>query len=121
MFEGVDSWMALQADKLLTYKAAWMWDQHYTHKNPSISKLDIAQATAAAKYKAPHDALDIITRAMTWHGAFGYTKECPLEASYRGVRSYTVGAEGGAHIQKVVIGREIFGKECLPYRQEKQL
>lgn len=121
MFEGVDSWMALEADRLLTYKAAWMWDQHYTHKNPNISKLDIAQATAAAKYKAPHNALDIITKAMTWHGAFGYTKECPLEASYRGVRSYTVGAEGGAHIQKLVIGRELFGKECLPYRQGKQL
>ncbi|MHA1246800.1 MAG: acyl-CoA dehydrogenase family protein, partial [Candidatus Thorarchaeota archaeon] len=76
---------------------------------------------AAAKYRSPHDALDIITRAMTWHGAFGYTKECPLEAAYRGVRSYTVGAEGGAHIQKIVMGREIFGKEYLPYRQKGQL
>ena len=120
-FEIVDSWMALTADKDMTYRAAWMWDQHYTHKNPNISKLDIAQYTAAAKYRAPHDALDVITRAMTHHGAFGYTKECPLEAAYRGVRSYTVGAEGGAHIQKVVIARELLGAENLPYRQEKQM
>ncbi|MHA1653522.1 MAG: acyl-CoA dehydrogenase family protein [Candidatus Thorarchaeota archaeon] len=120
MFEAVDSWMALEADKNLVYKAAWIMDQHYREKNPNYSKLDIAQYTAAAKYRTPHDALDVITRAMTWHGAFGYTKECPLEAAYRGVRSYTVGAEGGAHIQKIVMGREIFGKEYLPYRQKGQ-
>jgi acyl-CoA dehydrogenase len=120
-FEAVDSWMDLQADKHLVYHAAWVMDQHYREKNPNYSKLDIAKLTAAAKYKAPHDALDVITRAMTWHGAFGYTKECPLEAAYRGVRSYTVGAEGGAHIQKIVIAREILGPEYLPYRQEKQI
>ena len=119
-FEAVDSWMAMQADRHLVYKAAWVMDQHYREKNPNYNKLDIAKLSAAAKYKAPHDALDVITRAMTWHGAFGYTKECPLESAYRGVRSYTVGAEGGAHIQKVVIAREIFGPEYLPYRQEKQ-
>ena len=119
-FEGVKSWMALQADKLLTYKAAYIMDQHYREKNPKYSKLDIAQWTAAAKYRAPHDALDAIVTSQTWHGAFGYTKECPLEAAYRGVRSYTVGAEGGSHIQLVVQARELFGAENLPYRQEKQ-
>ncbi|TFF93135.1 acyl-CoA dehydrogenase [Candidatus Thorarchaeota archaeon] len=119
-FEGVDSWMALEADRHLVYRAAWAWDQHYREGRKDITKLDIAKWTAAAKYRTPHDALDAITMAMTWHGAFGYTKECPLEAAYRGVRSYTVGAEGGAHIQKVVIARELFGPENLPYRQEKQ-
>ncbi|MHA2213508.1 MAG: acyl-CoA dehydrogenase, partial [Candidatus Thorarchaeota archaeon] len=121
MFEAVDSWMELEADRLLVYRAAWAWDQLYKEKNPNISKLDVARWTAAAKYRTPHDALDIITRSMTWHGAFGYTKECPLEASYRGVRSYTIGAEGGSHVQKIVMGREIFGPEYLPYRQEKQM
>ena len=120
-FEAVDSWMALQSDRHLTYHAAWVMDEVYGKGNPNYTKLDVAKYTAAAKYKAPHDALDIITRAMTWHGAFGYTKECPLEASYRGVRSYTVGAEGGSHIQKLVMGREIFGPEYLPYRQKRQM
>jgi acyl-CoA dehydrogenase len=97
-----------------------MMDEVYGKGNKNYNKLDIAKYTAAAKYKAPHNALDTITRAMTWHGAFGYSKECPLEASYRGVRSYTVGAEGGSHIQKLVIAREIFGPENLPYRQKRQ-
>ena len=120
-FEAVDSWMALQADRHLTYHAAWMMDEVYSKGNKNYDHLDIAKYTAAAKYKAPHDALDIIVRAQTWHGAFGYSKECPLEASYRGVRSYTVGAEGGSHIQKIVQAREIFGPEFLPYRQKQQL
>ncbi len=121
MFEAVDSWMALESDRLLTYRAAKAWDDHYREGRKDVTKLDIAKWTAAAKYRTPHDALDIITRSMTWHGAFGYTKECPLEASFRGVRSYTIGAEGGAHIQKIVMGREIFGADYLPYRQEKQM
>jgi acyl-CoA dehydrogenase len=119
-FEAVDSWMSLQSDKHLVYHAAWVMDQFYRENNKNYTKLDIAKLTAAAKYKAPHDALDIITRAMTWHGAFGYTKECPLEAAYRGVRSYTIGAEGGSHVQKIVMAREIFGPDYLPYRQKGQ-
>jgi acyl-CoA dehydrogenase len=120
-FEIVDSYMALEADRNLVYKAAWMWDQHYRENRKDITKLDIAKATAVAKYRTPHDALDVITTAMTHHGAFGYTKECPLEAAYRGVRSYTIGAEGGSHIQKIVIARELLGPEYLPYRQDKQM
>jgi acyl-CoA dehydrogenase len=120
-FEAVDSWMNLASDRHLTYHAAWMMDEVYGKGNKNYNKLDIAKYTAAAKYKAPHNALDTITRAMTWHGAFGYSKECPLEASYRGVRSYTVGAEGGSHVQKIVMAREIFGPDYLPYRQEKQM
>ncbi len=120
MFEAVDSWMSLESDRLLTYRAAKAWDDHYREGRKDVTKLDIAKWTAAAKYRTPHDALDIITRSMTWHGAFGYTKECPLEASFRGVRSYTIGAEGGAHVQKIVMGREIFGADYLPYRQKGQ-
>ncbi|RDE14885.1 MAG: acyl-CoA dehydrogenase, partial [Candidatus Thorarchaeota archaeon] len=44
-FEIVDSHMAIEADRLLVYKAAWMWDQHYRNGRKDISKLDIAKAT----------------------------------------------------------------------------
>ncbi len=120
MFESVDSWMTLEADKILTYKAASLADRIYKDGDKFVTQLDLAEYSALAKYRSPHDALDIITRAMTWPGAFDYIKECPLEAAYRGVRSYTVGAEGGAMIQKIVMGREIIGKEYLPYRQKGQ-
>jgi hypothetical protein len=32
-----------------------------------------------------------------------------------------VGAEGAALVQKIVMAREILGKEYLPYRQDKQM
>ena len=120
MFEDADSWMSLESDRLLTYRAAWAWDQHYKQGNKNVTDLDIAKWSATAKYRTPHDALDIIVKAQTHHGAFGYTKECPLEASYRGVRSYTIGAEGGAMVQKLVMGSELYGPEYLPYRQKGQ-
>jgi hypothetical protein len=30
--------------------------------------------------------------------------------------SYLVGAEGGFHIQKLIIAREFIGEEAVPYR-----
>jgi acyl-CoA dehydrogenase len=44
-------------------------------------------------------------------GAYGYTKECPLEMGLRGLLSYCIGAEGTSNIQKIVIARETLGRE----------
>jgi acyl-CoA dehydrogenase len=53
---------------------------------------------------------------MIWLGAAGYTKEYLLEAAWRGVMSYVVGAEGGLNIQKIVVARELLGKKYIPYK-----
>ena len=37
-----------------------------------------------------------------------------LERGLRGVASYIVGAEGAQNIMKLIIGREILGKEFSP-------
>ena len=34
----------------------------------------------------------------------------------RGVRSYSIGAEGTVNIMKLIIARELLGKEFLPYK-----
>ncbi len=52
-----------------------------------------------------------------WHGAFGYTKECDVEMGIRGVRSYSIGAEGGMNIMRIIIARELLGKEYVPYER----
>jgi acyl-CoA dehydrogenase len=39
-----------------------------------------------------------------------------LEAAWRGVMSYVVGAEGGLNIQKIVVARELLGKKYIPYK-----
>jgi len=53
---------------------------------------------------------------MIWLGAYGYTKECPLEMGLRGIMSYCVGAEGGLNIQRIIIARELLGREYVPYK-----
>jgi hypothetical protein len=34
----------------------------------------------------------------------------------RGFMSYVVGAEGGYHVQKLIIARDWIGDEAVPYR-----
>ncbi len=113
-FEGIQFQLAedytrLEAAKLLVYKAAWMLDQK------GFSHTEINKAVACAKLVAPTAAFDIIKDVLTWYGAYGYTKEAGLERGLRGVASYIIGAEGAQNIMKIIIGREILGKEFSPY------
>ena len=65
---------------------------------------------------APELAFDAIKKVMMWFGAAGYTREVGLEMGLRGVTSYVVGAEGGKNVMRLIMGRELLGKEFLPYR-----
>jgi acyl-CoA dehydrogenase len=98
-----------EAIKSLVYQTAWMLDEKY--KTGRFNALEVSKYLSMCKYLAPHHALDTFRRVMYWLGAYGYTKECPLEMGIRGVMSYCIGAEGAANIQKIVIGRETLGRE----------
>jgi acyl-CoA dehydrogenase len=116
-FEGVqfnlsENYVRLESARLLVYKAAWLLDRMYSENKPDHQEIN--KAVAAAKLSAPTTAFDIIKDVMLWHGAFGYTKEAGLERGLRGVASYIVGAEGAQNIMKIIIGREILGKEFSP-------
>jgi acyl-CoA dehydrogenase len=117
-FEGIQFQLAedytkLEAAKLLVYKAAWMLDQMYTENR--FSNNEINKAVASAKLVAPTASFDIIKDVLTWYGAYGYTREAGLERGFRGIYSYIIGAEGAQNIMKIIIGREILGKEFAPY------
>jgi len=119
-FEGIQFPLAehytdLESARLLTYRAAWMLDKMYEDK--SFTHLDVAQASAMAKLRAPTQAFSTLNEVANWLGAMAYTKECPIEMGIRGVRSYSIGAEGTMNIMKLVIARELLGSEFLPYRQ----
>ena len=53
---------------------------------------------------------------MIYHGAFGYTKDTPLEMALRGVMSYEVGAEGGLNIMRGIIARDLWGEAANPFK-----
>jgi acyl-CoA dehydrogenase len=71
---------------------------------------------ASVKLTAPQVAFETVKRVMMWFGAAGYTKDVGLELGFRGIMSYLVGAEGGLNIMRIILGRELLGKEFVPYR-----
>jgi acyl-CoA dehydrogenase len=113
-FEMADDWAHLEALRSLTFRTAWMMDMRY--KENKFTPLEVTKMIAACKLLAPHLAFDIYKHAMIWLGAYGYTKECPLEMGMRGVMSYCVGAEGATNIQRTVIARELLGKDFIAYK-----
>ena len=113
-FELADDWAELESLKSLVYRTAWMMDQRY--KGQRFSPLEVTKYISACKLKVPSFALKVFEHVMLWFGAYGYTKECPLEMGLRGVMSYCVGAEGALNIQRIVIARELLGKEYIPYK-----
>jgi cyclohexanecarboxyl-CoA dehydrogenase len=108
-FEGISFLIAehatlMEAARLLCYKVLWMRDQGLPHtKEAAMVKWWVPQLTA----KAIQDALLI-------HGHLGYSDEFPLEQRLRDVLGYQL-ADGTAQIQKIVIARELIGREFLPY------
>ncbi len=117
-FEGIQFQLAedhikLETAKLLVHKAAWMLDRMYAEN--MFNNKEINKAVASAKLAAPTAAFDIIKDVLTWYGAYGYTREAGLERGLRGVYSYIIGAEGAQNIMKLIICREILGKEFAPY------
>ncbi len=123
-FEFVERYIEMEASNLMVKKVAAMQDVRYdeegwlarTGKATTYRPKEIAKWIAMIKYKIPHLAKDTADDAMHWLGAAGYSSEFIFETAWRGVMSYCVGAEGGANIQKIVIGRETLGNDYVPYR-----
>lgn len=113
-FELADDWAELEALRSLTFRTAWMMDRRYKEKR--FTPLEVAQMISACKLKTPHFAFDVCKHVMLWFGAYGYTKECPVEMGLRGIMSYCIGAEGATNIQRVVIARELLGKDYIAYK-----
>lgn len=114
-FEIADDYAKLHMLMNQLLKSAWLVDQFYQDPS-SVTRKEINSNVAICKLTAPLLTLDIAKHAMMYHGALGYSKETPLEMLMRGVMSYVVGAEGGANIMRIIIGREFIGDVSIPYK-----
>ena len=114
-FEIADDRAELEMLKLYLQRACWMIDRFYAEPG-SFGRKEINEAIAVCKLKAPGLALDIVKHSMVYHGAFAFTKDCPLEMAFRGLMSDVVGAEGGANIMRIIIGREFVGDVSVAYK-----
>ena len=108
-FEGVsfpiaEHYTKLTCAKWLCYNALWSHDMGLKH----------TKETAMCKYYVPEVAVQAIHDCLLLHGHYGYTQDFPFEQRLRDVIGLEF-ADGTAQIQKIIISRELMGREYMPY------
>jgi len=91
-FQLADMQTAVDAARLLVYRAAYFKDQ----------KKPYAQYAAMAKLFASEVASDVTRRAVQLHGGYGYTREYAVERMMRDAKITEI-YEGTSEVQKMVI------------------
>jgi acyl-CoA dehydrogenase len=104
MHQGVNFLIAdmateIEAARLLTWQAAWMFDQGYGRKATLYSSF--------AKRFSADTAMKVTTDAVQVFGGYGYIKEYPVEKLMRDAKLFQI-YEGTSQIQRLVIAKEIF-------------
>lgn len=90
----------VDAARLLVYRAAWLKDAG----RPATKE------TAVAKLFATEAAVRAASQAVLLHGNRGYSNEYPVERYYRDIKGMQI-YEGTSHIQRVIIARELVGRD----------
>jgi len=98
-FAMADMAVELDAARLLTYRAAALYDEGLPHGKES----------AMAKLYASESAGRIASKALQIHGGVGYFKPSAVERIYRDQRVTEI-YEGTSEIQRLVISRAIIGE-----------
>ncbi|MCE4599541.1 MAG: acyl-CoA/acyl-ACP dehydrogenase [Desulfurococcales archaeon] len=105
--------MEIEAARLLVYKAAWMADRIYFKREPGLKPRDLSFYSASAKLKAVETSVRAYETLMKTYGALSYVKETNVYRGMLGSLSYLVGAEGAQNIMKLIIAREVIGREYV--------
>jgi alkylation response protein AidB-like acyl-CoA dehydrogenase len=95
-FKLADMATAVENARLLTYKAAWLYDQG----------AEYAKEAAMAKLYASDTAMQAASEAVQIHGGYGYTDEYVVSRFFRDAKILQIG-EGTNEIQRLVIARHL--------------
>jgi alkylation response protein AidB-like acyl-CoA dehydrogenase len=100
-FQGIQFLIAdlsteLEAARLITYKAAEMWD----------NKEDTIKISSMAKLFASDVAMKVTTESLQLFGGYGYTTELSAERHMRDAKITQI-YEGTNQIQRLIIAREL--------------
>lgn len=96
-FQLADLRVAVEAARLLTYKAAAL-------KDAGRSRVEVKQAAAIAKLYATEAAVTATRTATQVFGGYGFIEEFPVARFYRNAKILEIG-EGTSEIQRLVIAR----------------
>ena len=91
--------MAVEAARLLTYRAAWLVDQGRDGR-------DIAHHLSIAKATASEVAVRAAEEALQTLGGYGYLKDYATERYYRDAKQLTI-VEGTSEIHRMIVARAL--------------
>ena len=94
----------LEMTRVFAYRALWLADHGLPH----------TKEAAMVKWWAPKVAREAVHQCLLLHGHYGYTDELPFEQRLRDVIGLEIG-DGSAEVMKIIIARELMGRETLPY------
>lgn len=106
-FEGISFSIAEAATQIelgrwLCYRVLWLRDHNEPHRKEA----------AMVKWWVPQACVEIIHRCLLIHGHWGYSEKYPVQQRLRNVMGWEIG-DGTAEIQKLIIAREIIGREYV--------
>ncbi len=96
-FQMADLDVKVEAAKLLVYKAATLED----------NKESYSLAAARAKLYAAEVAMEVTTKAVQFHGGYGYTREYAVERMMRDAKITEI-YEGTSEVQRMVIAASLY-------------
>lgn len=96
-FQMADMETRTQASRLLVRSAAWRKDRN----------LPYSADAAMAKLFAAETAMEVTTKAVQFHGGYGYTREYPVERMMRDAKITEI-YEGTSEVQRMVIAAKLF-------------
>jgi butyryl-CoA dehydrogenase len=96
-FQLSDLAVAVEASRLLVYKAAWL-------KDSGASMKEFKQAASIAKLYASEAAVTATRTATQVFGGYGFMEEYPIARFYRDAKVLEIG-EGTSEVQRILIGR----------------
>lgn len=98
----------LEMAKLLAYKVLWMKDNNIPH----------SREAAMIKWYGMEQAYSTIHNCLLLSGWPGYSSDLPHDKRMRDVLGLQLG-DGTKEIMKMVIQREVFGREALTHRRSQ--
>ena len=96
-FQLADLETRIQASRLLVRSAAWRKD----------NGMPYSADAAMCKLFAAETAMDMTTKAVQFHGGYGYTREYPVERMMRDAKITEI-YEGTSEVQRMVISANLF-------------
>ena len=103
-FEFAEYQTRVDAARLKAYQTLWKARQGEPHTRDA----------AMVKWYGPQVAVDTVRGCLVLHGHYGYSDDFGIGKRFQDVLGQQI-ADGTPHVQKIIVARETFGREYLPY------